>query len=146
MNAKPSLLVVFLVLMSSIANAEQYLCIADSATGYYFNRETKSWERARFNIDDKKYVIAEAKYWEKATYEITRLGDKIPELRCDKGFDADGVLSCRIPSDNVFEFLRFNRKNGRYLLGYLFGYFIGSPEGNENKNTPWLEIGTCSPF
>ena len=136
--------IVVSLLAPSLAKAEQYLCIADSATWFWFNEKTESWERASFKIDNHKYVIAEAKI-KNTAYEVTRLGAIAPILRCDESFDPDGVLFC-MDGHGEYKFLRFNKNTGRYLIGYLVGYYDVVPGGNESDNTPWIEIGKCSPF
>jgi hypothetical protein len=37
--------------------AQTYLCIADMATGFWFNKSTKKWETAAFDVAEEKYLL-----------------------------------------------------------------------------------------
>jgi len=142
---KKTILAIFFILVASIVHAEQYLCIADSAVGFSFNKTTKMWERTNFSINDFKYVISESKLKDLA-YQITQMGYNIPHSFCKDSFNEYGFLNC-----SGFGEFKFNKKNGRFISSYLIGYYNVLPEMNnitdENSgDTPSITIGKCSPF
>jgi len=73
------------------------------------------------------------------------MGDDYPMAKCKDDFNEFGYLFCQ-GSEDTF---KFNRKNGRFLSVYAFGYFNVLPEVNEitdkSSATPSMEIGKCSP-
>jgi hypothetical protein len=128
----------------SAAPADSYLCIADTATGFRFEKSTGSWKQAS-NKPDSKYLITKtSKDKESVTgpdgWQVKQLGQSANTTLCKDGFDEDGYLVCY----NYLDVFRMNKNNGRYLYVYLVGYWDAGkkhPEGNDN---PYMEIGKCS--
>jgi len=150
------ILAIVCVLLSQVGHAdEKYICTADRATGFKFNSSSKQWEVVNFK-NDAKYVISrliDEKIISKAVkmgitkeFAVTRVGQSIPDAKC-KEFNEYGYLFC----EGILDF-KFNRKNGRYLAAYTIGYIqVGSDIGkkklvDEDSDTPYIEIGKCSPF
>jgi hypothetical protein len=135
------------VLHSSFAFAdERYLCITDSSCGFSFNKSSGNWEHVFFKANSK-YIISKPEagtLYERAAFVVHRVGESVPCAVCMDGFDEYGYLSC---SDGGF---LANRTNGRFIYASVFGYVNVLPEVNgitdETSDTPWIEIGKCSPF
>jgi len=123
---------------------EQYLCVADKSTGFGYNNRSKEWGVRSF-VTDKKYLISPTSSPTKR-FLITQVGEKTPTGFCEDGFNDAGFLLCTMIAGEF----KFNRNTGRFLLSYLYGYFTvgleAPPTTDENSDTPYLEIGKCSPF
>jgi len=128
-----------------IGYAEQYICVAEHVVGFGYDKFTKKWEGALFS-QKGKYVISECSdkegYFSGCSYKVTKVG---AGYFCDcKGFNVSGSLLCECIG-GIGEF-KFNKKTGRYLYSYLFGYWNDLEDTKEGNNTPYIEIGICSPF
>ena len=131
----------FILLGISIsAHAEQYLCTCEHITGFSYDKVTRSWQVTIFN-DEKKYVIAESKDKE-GFYTLTKSGDSSPLCTAESGFSKYGDLFF----DCLISEFRFSRETGRYLNVYPIGYWNSTKESDEISDTPYIEIGVCSPF
>jgi Na+-translocating ferredoxin:NAD+ oxidoreductase RnfG subunit len=133
------------VLLSGIAyTSEQYICTADKATGFSYNKSLKQWQSTHFKTDTK-YIISMSDNKSLAEFVVRKVGDSEPTIYCKDSFNEAGYLHC----EDITTF-KFNRKNGRYISVNLLGYFNVIPGLNkitdENSDTPYLEIGKCSPF
>ena len=113
---------------------EQYLCIADQSIGFEYNKIAKRWGGARFEKDPN------------AAFQITEGGVSSPIGLCGQGFDDAGYLVCNI----VFGTFTFHKSNGRFIRSNPFGYAEVGPDSivksDEETDTPYMEIGKCSPF
>lgn len=140
---KANIIILFFVLLtSSNAHADQYLCISEKATGFEFNKETKSWNTANFNVQGQKYIISKSKV-EFIEYEVKKFAEKYTIAECMRDFTEKGFLDC----DGPIGTFKFNRENGRFLRINPWGYLGVSPfSTNEGDNSPFIEIGKCSPF
>ena len=106
------------------AAEERYLCVANKATGFSFNKASKSWVQTCFNVDSQKYILTKSKTNKKYVLEFTQIGLKVP-MCWSAGFN-----------DNIdfayFECLggelKFNKKTGRYLLTQREGYISGDDD------------------
>jgi hypothetical protein len=67
------------------------------------------------------------------------IGDKYPLCESIIGFDKHGYASFECPA---FLNFKISKKTGRYMLFYMAGYI----DGDNKKNSPYIEIGKCSPF
>ena len=143
------ILSVLAVLALSInVSAEQYLCIADGATGFKYDETKKTWNEASFKIQDAKYVISSPDNAAAThAYRVMKLGESTPTATCEQDFNDPGYLFCSGQLGTAD--FRFNRKNGRYLLSFFHGYYSVLPESKTPEamsDTPFIEIGKCSPF
>ena len=43
------------------AQADSYLCVAEKATGFKFDKATKAWEPSTFDVSPHKYIVARPK-------------------------------------------------------------------------------------
>jgi len=129
--------------------AEDYLCIADMATGFKYNQDDKSWEGSGFRVKDSRYLISLLE--NNAAYNVKRYGQTSVMSRCKDGFSDIGNLFC----EGTFD-ISFNKNNGRFVLTHTFGYFNVLPDSKGDSElirksdresaTPFIEIGNCSPI
>ena len=140
------IMLVFIVwfTLTGAALAQQYLCVAEQAAGFSYDKATKEWKNATFKVSSK-WLVSKAD-GTKYAFQVTEVGKTRPSFRCESDFDEYGYLSC---SGTIGRF-NFNRKNGRFLTSYPIGYYNVLPGINgitdEGSDTPSLEIGKCSPF
>lgn len=123
-------------LLTTIAYAgDSYLCVADMATGFSYNKALDKWETANFNVEESKYVVSKSKdkYW-----QVKQIGksDYSSSYYCNGGFSEYGFLSC----SGLLGSFNMNRINLRYIRIFSMGYY------NNTKDTPFIEIGKCSPL
>ncbi|KTD14766.1 hypothetical protein Lgra_0469 [Legionella gratiana] len=121
------------IFYSAFAIAEtNYICLPLKATGFKFNKYLKSWEASIFNIRDQKMLLKKTiKGW-----QWLRIGDKSGK-NCGE-INQYGYLFC----SDTFGQLEFNMKSLRYVETYIRDYV----NGDEDVDTPYIEIGSCSPI
>lgn len=138
-------------LMSASALAESYICIEDQSVGFRYDKATDKWEGEIFKASNTKYVYSKSS--RTGGWEIKVVGKSYPEAKCDADFNKAGLLIC---ADGFTQF-RMNKNNGRYLAVSPIGYWSdikklpknASPIDYlflEGQNTPYIEIGKCSPM
>jgi hypothetical protein len=143
-----------------------YLCISDQSTGFALDKTRGQWSQANFAPGQKliirkitKTTVAEfaggIKIPLTGAWAVWKFGDdKQPFATCDRDFNANGSLFCDGESELHF---RFNRQNGRFIAGTLYGYTPGAVHSSgiagvagaavdwpDGSNTPFMEIGLCS--
>jgi hypothetical protein len=136
----------------TLLGQEKYLCVAELATGFAYNENSKSWVIGNFKADSK-YIISKSDNKE-YKFKVTKVGENYPTFECKEGGNEYGYLHCQ----GIGQF-SFNKNNGRYLMTFPIGYFNVIPErrksfGDKSKTpftdkdseTPYMEIGKCSPF
>ena len=138
-----SIIALVISLVGLVVNAfgaeDRYLCVADMASGFYFDSSSKSYKQTHFDVRDNKYIVSksELKY---AELELRKVGQKAAVYLSPDGFSPDGGLAY-FRNSFMGEF-RVSKRTGRYIHVYMMGYVTGDSEGN----TPFIEIGKCSPF
>jgi len=136
--------------MSSLSFAtDSYICVADKSTGFAFDKISKSWMSANFNVHEGKYLISRVK--KRDAWEVKNVGQKNALIWCKNGFSESGELQCKGP----VSFFKMSKKTLRYIMFYTAGYW-NEPrkawDGNntitmeEGDNTPNVQIGKCSPM
>jgi len=124
---------------------ERYLCVAEKATGFWYDEQKDSWE-PRTVPTDRKYIITKAE-GDENEFSVTMIGQSTPVGLCKEDFTDTGLLFCQ--ASDLLD-LRFNRNNGRYLAAMANGYyFVGATEAvktDSDSQWPFIEIGKCSPF
>lgn len=127
---------------AALAQSDSFLCVAENAVGFSFNKSTKEWERANFKSEDK-YVVSKSSDKRKG-WEVKKIGESIG-AECAEGFNEHGFINC-----NGFMDFQMNRISLRYIMVHKYGYVVKeySDDGlfKEGSLTPYLEIGKCSPF
>ncbi len=139
------ILVTTCLLFAAAAHAgEQYLCTADRASGFSFNKVMKEWTHTTFKANSK-YVVSKPEDGSSA-FVVREIGNPFVTAWCKDPFSEAEFLLC----EGIGGDFKFNRKNGRYIYAYLMGYFNVVPDVNkitdETSDTPYVEIGKCSPF
>lgn len=122
----------FLTANAAFAN---YLCVADARTGFLYNEKTKRWVSADFTVEGKRYILSSKDgQWRWGTF-----GEKSTD-RCGT-FDVHDQIGC---GDMIK--VTFNKATMRYQRSYTAVSTI-RPRGEAFSNdTPFIEIGTCSPI
>ena len=115
-----SLVCTFLMIYSGSVFADIFSCVADSATGFQYNKADNAWKPALFNVAGKKYLISPVKLHpgaqaiglKRPVYEVLVPGRLDPVAFCHSDFNNIGGLFCQGSSK---EFI-FNKANGRYII------------------------------
>jgi len=111
--------------------ADNYLCIPDQVTGFYF--DGSKWRRTDFTTDSKWLIdITDGQA------SVSRIGDNAPTFHtqdCKIYFDIS--VECSL----IGEF-KMGIQEGRYMRTYTGGY----TGGDRTEHTPLIEIGRCSPL
>ncbi len=135
---------VFVVFSVGVAAQDtSYLCMADQATGFRFDKTTKKWSAATFDVSSDKYIVARSKD-ESYTWVVTKVGDDQPLFYCKDNIGADDqILDC-----NLFDpSFHFDVRTLRFTAIRVQGYIVPSGHGrNEGDAEPLMEIGTCAPL
>ena len=134
-----------LVLVSPIVSWGQtaYICIPSASNGFTVRQGGSKWEITKFRIDDVKKILKK----NNGEWKWSRFGESTVFSDCSDGiseekkndFNFAGYLFCDTLSGHV----RINKKTLRYLETYEYGFVEGK---DNNENTPFIEIGTCSPL
>ncbi len=155
---KPSLFAIAaaVILISTPAHAEGWLCIADSIAGFQYHENSKKWEPATSKAQDK-YIIRRPKEgdiypieawivdYKSAKWGVYKFGESIMQHPCPNEIEKLDRLNCG------FRFQGFSMagKTLRYMQHNLAGYTNHGPKGmwsDSKENTPYIEIGKCSPL
>ena len=138
------ILLICLVVASISIAADSYLCVADKSVGFRYNEQSKKWVEAIFDVTDVKYIITTSEPLidnEKISnraWAIKNLGDEYPFAYSNENFSNNDSIIIKAG----YEFF-IDKKSLRYLKVYNQGYWSGK---DNNKDTPYLEIGKCSPL
>lgn len=123
---------------ASCVEAQTYLCIADMATGFRFDKSTKAWVVAQFDVTDEKYILAK----EGDEWIWKKVGELVDLCREKKDFNAVGAFGCDF---GAYSQLLMNRNTLRFQIIspelYVGPFDRGEVEG---ANTPHVEIGKCA--
>lgn len=134
---------IFWLLISATTHAESYVCVANTVSGFQFDRETAEWLPVSYGTDTE-YLITEAGPQDVGSVSFTPVwvvkdqSDPNDSISCKNDFDESGNLSC-----NQGWRFHFNKYTLRYLKLNEQGY-VTEPAGKlEGDNEPHMEIGTC---
>ena len=126
----------------AFAEDDSYICVAESAVGFDYNKTSSQWQRKDFKTESK-YVVSKSSDGSKG-WEVKKIGQS-EGTPCRSGFDENGFIRC----SGILDFL-MNNKSLRYIVAHIYGYVIKDyPKGGpleEGSLTPYLEIGKCSPL
>jgi hypothetical protein len=128
-------LIIFWILnipLNSIAQ-DSYLCISEASGGVAYNSNQNKWEGTKFKTENEKIILIK----KNSQWKLKEFGHSF-ENDCSE-MSEYGILRCQI---SFGEFI-FNSKTKRYLESYILGYIDGK---DNNKNTPSVTIGKCSPL
>lgn len=135
----------FVVMPSVVIAAEPvisktYLCIADSAVGFKRDPKTQKWGSTEFNVEKKRYIVKRAG----KDAHVTEFGSQESFFNC-ANFNEYGFTRCQ----GLGEIFSFNDSSLRYMDIYTIGYVTSLKSGDAkdvSSDTPYIEIGTCSPI
>lgn len=135
--------------LTGITEAKDYLCIADSVTGFAYNNYLHKWVSGKFR-PGTKYLIKPDKGSKIDKYVISVFGKDEVAAICQYGISKTGFLDCSWGYRNF----HINVQTGRYIKTFDYGYFnigrkdyiSGKMVTNKNSYTPTMEIGKCSPL
>ena len=141
-----TLLVVLAIMKPALA--EQYLCVPDQATGFFYNNTAKEWQVTKLKIP--QFVISPSKTPDTA-YDVRDItSDKIPfdGAVCPKGFNSSGMLFCNVAWGGE---INVNKANGRFVRSFTGAYWnVGIPNmgfvTDETTGMPMISIGKCTAF
>ena len=128
------LILILFMLISSGAHAEQWLCVADSAVGFY-PQQGNQWEPVTFKTDNSRYVIKrpDGDGWD-WTFGVYEFGTDSILYTCKTSL-SDFRRTQRLECGRSWDTFIFHRD----LLKYVSAYSMMS-----SGDAPSLEIGTCS--
>jgi hypothetical protein len=151
------------------AHADGWLCVSDKSTGFSYDKFTKSWNISNFHADNK-YIVRrpnakDIKTWGDIDstlhleYLMFPMGEEVlfdgftpNERPCDQPISQvnakeslySGVLICKWGLDTFSINTRTLRMQYHYAMGYI--QQGNGPLPYDQVDTPFLEIGKCSPL
>jgi hypothetical protein len=130
-----------LFMLPGVSLADQWLCVADQSTGFFYYESSKKWEQTRFTVDNEKYIVTPSKF-KSHKYDVTQLGKKDSAAYCVNEFSAKGDLYCKgeSASGHIYTIFNMNHIKGRFVMSQTMGYF------SDIKDSPSITIGKCSKF
>ena len=139
---REKLLLAVLFAAGPVVGADAYVCTADRSTGFIF--KDSEWQAVNFDVSQNRYLVRKAT--EDDTHSTSpwiygEFGQPILGGQCDEPF-VTGLMSCRSAGQDF----RMNTKTMRYQLYYWIGYVISNESGIHPSDTPYIEIGRCSPL
>jgi hypothetical protein len=120
------------VAVAATEPTESYLCSAEQATGFAFDKNLKKWGPVTPDVTHKKYTLSSSS----GSWEWKDFGEKIG-IQCISR--PSGFIGC----DSV-ENIVFSKKSLRFMITSPFGYVNTGGISKEGSETPLIEIGTCS--
>ena len=143
---------IFLIVFSISSYADSYLCKAELASGFVYNKETNMWEAASLPVENKQYLVSPTRTDDiiskalKYDYRIEERVSAKPIINCKTIKLADsneetGLILCRGSFGASFN---FDTRSGKYIRSQLTGYVINTT-GSPSETLPYIEIGNCSP-
>jgi len=139
------ILAVLVMTFSMQSTADNWLCIADKATG--FTLKNGSWESTNFTSGEK-YIIKEAddngKLYD-AVYQVHAFGRDTPSWLCGD-FRSDMYTEKLLVCDGLgtpSNTFKYNPRTGNFLATRTSGY-VEDFDGVVNDDTPAIVIGKCS--
>ena len=143
---------IFLTVFSFSSNAGSYLCEAEHASGFVYDKEKDMWEAASFPVENKQYLISPTEADDivskalKYDYRIEERVSAKPIISCKTIKSADsnedtGLILCRGSFGASFN---FDTRSGKYIRSELTGYVVNTT-GSPSEKLPYIEIGNCSP-
>jgi hypothetical protein len=129
-----------------------FLCIVEQATGFSFDKQSKSWNRTTFAAGEK-YVLKRVENGTldgvnqtihggpHAAWGVWKFGESLFGTEfCDADVN-NSYLWCR----GIESIFNVNLKSGRFLRTYA-GAYVSDPSEfpDEHADTPVIEIGKCT--
>jgi hypothetical protein len=131
-----------------------FLCIVEQATGFSFNKQSKSWKQTNFSAGEK-YVLKRVKNdtvegaanlaingGPHAAWGVWEFGESLfGTAFCGADVDDHGYLWCH----GVESIVNFNLNSHRFLRTYT-GTYVSDPSQfpDDHADSPVIEIGKCT--
>jgi hypothetical protein len=125
------------ILAQSVYAQTGYLCVADMAVGFSYDKTRNAWKHTNFNTRGQKFLLAKSST---GGWEWKRFGEKFSLDTCEKEFNSAGYMHC-----DGFNTIVMSKENLRFQMYYAVGYVSAKP-GSEGGDTPSITIGTCAPL
>lgn len=142
-----SAILLCLLVIAGSAGADGWLCVADSATGFRYDKASGTWKPTVLKTDEKLVVRRPnnqdlAEYLKSKEWVVQVVGEAIPFASCDRDFE-DKLLTCGTPRGG-FE---FSADSLRFIVTSAWRALDSDAELaalNHDPDTPYLEIGRCT--
>jgi len=141
-DMKRVFVLVFLSVAGPVGAADAYICTADGSTGFVFRNS--EWQTVSFEVSQNRYLVRKATENDDhstSPWLYGEFGQSILGGQCDEPFST-GLMNCRSAGQDF----RMNTKTMRYQLYPWIGYVISNESGIHSSDTPYIEIGRCSPL
>ena len=131
---------VILSMMTTVANADPWVCHIDQSTGFVF--KNGHWQTATFVFEDGKYILRKLNkddfyYRGENKYGLFGLGTDLLGMPCSEASNTE-VFFC---GDATRQF-NFSTQSGKFLMTFLSGYW--ESETDDEPDSPQIAIGRCS--
>jgi hypothetical protein len=121
------------------------LCKPTASGGVFFNETTKAWEGTVFLPGEDGFILTNsfkgpnADRYEGFAFHAIPVGMNNATGGCETEANSSGRLTCFYSGQHLY----VNLQTNRYLELYPHGYIDGE---DNNDNTPFAKIGTCTRF
>lgn len=140
-----------LLLASTNARAEGWVCTPERSIGFSYDESKDAWLPTNFPVD-QKIVIRRALQGHDgpdAVWAVALTGGTEPYFICSADFHPAGWIACEAELkyyEGVTSF-RFNQRTLRFTTSRPFGFNEGYEKSRPDMTvTPFIEIGTCTEF
>ena len=169
------ILIVLMVLCPPGFSQNQYLCVAEKANGFIFDESVKEWVHAKFKADTKYLIskpVTESEklgclgktdpttaityYLEKTHDDRMKVLDRTPCLIVRRLGETDVFAGCNFDDANAIKALKSvldtdqitcnGATDNKLIVNRKTGLFVYTYPNLGPKDTPFVEIGKCSPF
>lgn len=146
---KALIISIILLLSTSSAFSQQWLCLGEIMGGVKYDKDLKKWTYGG-KKSDSKYIVGKPKYeLLKEENDLTVSDGEIHDVfMCGKIKPDDKVISCKGFFDSLFW---LNQENKRFQLVIPSFYTLKGSEWNNKKllddedlDSGFIELGTCS--
>ncbi|HFD31884.1 MAG TPA: hypothetical protein ENJ28_04110 [Gammaproteobacteria bacterium] len=131
-----------LLFATPVMAADSYLCIAEQAAGFSYDKKSKKWKSTIFDTQDK--IILKKPANEK-NYKIFHHGETESASECWAGFNKTGFIYCN--KNEIGKDFTMNIETLRFQYINTVGYVVNMniiKQGREGNFTPFMQIGKCS--
>lgn len=127
------------LLATAAAPAQSWLCIADKATGFIYERG--QWVSADFKPE--KFVLKRAPYFDCSDVKVENC--KTTEAYQWISFGSESGEPCSFHEETIVCGTAFSRTFlYRKTLRFSHFYFVGYIDGDKGGDTPSVTIGKCT--
>jgi hypothetical protein len=136
---RSTLLAAVMLTYTGSVEAQSYLCIADRATGFRFDKPTKRWLTAQFDVADHKYTLSQKD--DEWTWAMV---GKNPLMSCTQKKEAFSSVGAFKYEFGLSEEVLMNRNTLRFQIMSPYLYVGPFEKDEEGADAPYIEIGRCA--